>query len=151
MLLLIQQLLSVMLPMDIHQTAAQLTQLRHCHRARSHATDILAIGVDLTLEHQIAVLIGGNAQILAEGGRHMGKPRADESLVSTGADQITGGTLSQDGTHGVNNNGLTCTGFTGQSVEATGKSNLTALNDSNILNMQHFQHGTHLPSSKFLS
>ena len=151
MLLLVQQLLPVMLPVDIHQAAAQLTQLGHCHRARAHATDVLAIGVDLTLEQQIAVLIGGNAQILAEGGGHMGKPRADESLVSTGADQITGGALSQDGTHRVDNNGLTCTRLTGQGVKTTGKGNLTALNDGNILNMQHFQHGTHLPSSKFLS
>ena len=140
MLFFIQQLLSIMLAVNIDQMAPQYPQLRHRNRPPAYPTDIFPIRSDLTLQHQITILVRHDSQISAQLGSYMRKQCADKSLVRTGTDQVAGSPLPQNGTHGIDHNGLAGACFTCQRVKSRFKSDLRLFNDGNILNMKQFQH-----------
>ena len=100
MLFFIQKLLSVMLAMNVQQTVAQRAKLRHCHRPAIDTADILAVGMDFTLQKQL--LFRFNAQIVANPRLYIRKAGADKRFLSTGADQVPGSALAQHGAQRVN-------------------------------------------------
>ena len=57
------------------------------------------------------------------------------------ADQLTAGALAQHGAEGVNNDGFARARLAGQGVEARLEPDVRLLNNGDILNMEHFQHG----------
>ena len=147
MLLLVQKLLAVVLAVDIQQAAAQHFQLSHRHRPPVHPADVFSVAVDLPLQQQRAVLLRGDAQRLRYRVVHAGEHCTDEGLVHTCTDQLAAGALPQHGAKGVDDDGLTRARFAGQGVEARLEPDVRLLDDGDILNMEHFQHGVLLPRS----
>ena len=143
-LLLVQQLLAVMLAVDVQQAAAQRLQLSHRHGTAVYPAGALAVAADLALQQQRAVLLRRNAQLLRSG-VDPGEHGADKRLVRAGADQLAAGALAQHGAEGIDNDGFARARFAGQGVEARLKPDVRLLDDGDILNMEHFQHGVALP------
>ena len=137
-LLLVQQLLAVVLTVDVQQAAAQGTQLRHRDGAAAHPADVFTVGVDLPLQQQL--LIPCNAQVLPYLRRDAGEAGADVGLVGPGADQVTGGALTQHGAQRVNDDGFTGAGLAGEGVEARLKGDIRPVDDGDIFDMEQFQH-----------
>lgn len=138
MLLLIQQLLSVVLAVDVQQAAAQGTELGHRDGAAVDPADVFAVAVNLPLQQQLP--LPGNAQVLPQPGRNIREARADKGHIRPGTDQIPGRPLAQHGADGVDDNGLTGAGFARQGVEAGPERNVRALDDGDILNVEQLQH-----------
>ena len=57
-LLLIQELLPIVLPVDIEKLTSDLPQLSHGHRLSIHPTGVLPVGIDLPLEKKLSFLRG---------------------------------------------------------------------------------------------
>ena len=140
MLLLVQQLLPIVLPVDIQQPRTQSPQLPHRHRAAVDAADVLSVPVDLPLQQQRAVLLRCDPQGSGQLRLHSGKCRPHERLVRTGADQLAAGALSQHGTQRVDDDGLARARLAGEGVEAPFEHDVRRLDDGDILNMQQLQH-----------
>ena len=128
------QLLSIMLAVNIQQPIAKSAQLRNCKGSSIHTANILAVGVDLTLQQQF--LVRFDAKLLHQRRCNVGKAGADKGLARSGADQFAGGALTQHRAHCINHNGFTGTGLTGQHIEARLKTDVRALDDGDILNVQ---------------
>ena len=141
MLLLVQQLLAIVLPVDVQQAAAQRFQLAHRHGPSVHPAGALAVAADLPLQKQGAVLLRRDAQRLRDRGVRAGEHSTDEGLVRAGADQLTAGALAQHGAEGVDDDGFARARLTGQGVEARLEPDVRLLDDGDIFNMEHFQHG----------
>ena len=144
MLLLVQKLLAVVLPMDVQQAAAQRLQLAHRYRPSPHAADALTVTVDLPLQQQGAVLLRCHALLLRDGGVHTGEHRADKRLVRAGADEFAACPLAQHRAEGIDDNGFARAGLAGQRVEACLEPDVRLLDDGDIFNVEHFQHGATL-------
>ena len=134
MLFFIQKLLSVMLAMDIQQTVAQRAKLCHCHRPAVDTADILAVGMDFTLQKQL--LFRFNAQIVANPRLYIRKAGADKRFLSAGADQVAGSTLAQHGAQRVDHDRLTGACFTGKGIKTGFENNIRLLNDGNIFDVK---------------
>ena len=145
-LLLVQQLLPVVLPVDIQQSGTQCPQLSHCYRTAVDPAYVFAVGLDLPLQQQRPIRLQLDAQLLRQLRCHTGKSRADKRLFSPGADQLPAGPLPQYSAQTVDNNGLARAGLTGQGIEPRCEFDIRHLDNSDILNMQQLQH-TDLPSS----
>ena len=145
-LLLVQQLLPVVLPVDIQQSGTQCPQLSHCYRTAVDPAYVFAVGLDLPLQQQRPIRLRLDAQLLRQLRCHTGKSRADKRLFGPGTDQLPAGPLPQYSAQTVDNNGLARAGLTGQGVEPRCEFDIRRLDNSDILNMQQLQH-TDLPSS----
>ena len=86
-LLLIEELLSVMLTVDIQQAAAKLTELGNRHRAAIHPADILAVCRELTLQKKLLPRV--HTVCFQHIVTDAGKLRGDACLCRTGADEIS--------------------------------------------------------------
>ena len=142
MQILIQKLLAIVLAMDIQQFRADFPELGDRNGSAIDPADIFSIGENLPLYVQFSIFIRRNPALRKAGKvrTHAGKNRTDERFGSAGADQFPGCAPAQDCPHRVNDDGLSCAGFTGQCIEAGAKLNVCLFNDSNIFNMKQFQH-----------
>ena len=145
MLLLIQQRLTVVLPVDIQQPSAQCLQLAHRDRPPVDAADVLSVAVYLPLEQQRAIRFRCDTQLLCQGAVYAGKRCAHKRLVRAGADQLPAGALAQHGAECVDDDGLTRARLAGQRIEPPLERDVRLLNDGNILDVQQLQHAK--PSS----
>ena len=64
--------------------------------------------------------------------RDAGEAGADVGLVGPGADQVTGGALTQHGAQRVNDDGFTGAGLAGEGVEARLKGDIRPVDDGDI-------------------
>ena len=103
----VQKLLSIVLTMDVQKLSAQLPELGDRQRAPVQAAKVLPVRLDLPLEEQGALRVRpGSVFPKPSQVRQAGKLRADKSRPSSGADQIPGGPLADDGANGIHHDGL---------------------------------------------
>lgn len=143
MLLLVQQLLTIMLAVNIQQLAANPPQLGHRHGPAIDPAGIFPVGIDLPLQQQFPALRRESAFRQYRQVRHILKHGADKGLGCAGTDQIPAGALAQHRPHGIDYDGFPRAGFSGQGIETAVKGDVRLLNDSDILNMQQIEHGSH--------
>ena len=70
----------------------------------------------------------------------VGKHSGHQSRLSPGADEFTAGAFTQYRTDGINDDGLTRAGLTGQDVESVVKTDVGRLYDGDILDMKQRKH-----------
>ena len=110
-------------------------QAGYVHEGSVDPTDIFPIQVDFPGNHRLRVIFHA---IFRKPGkfRNFREHRPDAGSLGSGTNHIPIGSFPQDGGNGVDDNGFTGTGLTGENIEATVKGNIRTLNDRNILNVQ---------------
>ena len=142
MLLLIEQERTLVLAVDIEQVRPQCAQLRDRDGASIHAAGILAVGVDVTLKQQHAVLrLRPDLSEHGERGIYAVKLRADKRLGRSGSDQVTRGPRAEHRAERVNDDGFARACLTGEGVEARAEEDVRTLDHSDIFNVQQPKHG----------
>ena len=141
MVILVEEGSGIMLAVDVNQLDSQLAQNGHGHQAPVDPADVFSVQKNLPLNHGFRVIVH---PVFGKPGkfRHLGKHRPDGGLLGAGADHIPIGPLPQDGGDGIDDDGLTRAGFTGEHVEAPVKGDIRPLDHRDILNMQQTQHGS---------
>ena len=144
-LLLVQELLTIMLAVNVQKLTADLPQLGHRHRLSVDAAGVFAVGVDLPLEEQLPLLRDQGQLRQGREGRYSGKYRADKGLGSAGADQVPAGALTQHRAQSIDDDALPRAGLAGEGVKAGAEGDVCLLDDGDILNVQKMQHISFLP------
>ena len=142
MIFLIEQRRRIVLTMNIDQLDAQLMEDGHRHQRTVDPADILSVQVDLPLNDGLRVVLHPLLIKPVKVG-NIPKNRPNRSLLRPGTDHIPIGPLPQDGGDGVNDDGFTCTGLTGEYIEALIEGDVSTLDHRNILYMKQVQHPGH--------
>jgi hypothetical protein len=129
----------IVLAVNINQLPSQLPQNGNRHKASIDTADIPSIQKNLPLNDRF-FLIGNAIFLKPRKARHAGEHRLHCSLLRTCTDHIPVGALTDNGRNGINDDGFTCAGFTGQHIKSPIKGNIRPLDHRNIFNMQHTQH-----------
>ena len=106
-----------MLTVDIDQLNAEFAQNGNSDQRSVHPADIFTVQINLPLDDGFRVIFhtvfGKPAEL-----RHIGKHRPNRSLSCAGTDHIPVRPFAQNGGNSINDDGFTCTGFTGKDIKA---------------------------------
>ena len=140
---LVEEAGGIVLAVDVDELDAQLMQNGNRHQTAVDPADVLAVQMDFALDDGFGVVLDA---VFCKPGqfRHAREHRPDGGFGGAGTDHVAVGALTQDGRNGVDDDGLTRTGLTGEDVEAPVKGNVRTFDDRNIFNMQKTQHGSSL-------
>ena len=121
--------------MNVDELDAQLMKARHVHEGSVDPADILPVQVDFPGNHRLRVIFHA---VFGKPGkfRNFREYRPDAGSLGSGTNHVPIGSFPQDGGNGIDDNGFTGTGLTGENIEATVKGNIRTLNDRDILNVQ---------------
>ena len=145
-LLLVEQLRALVLAVDIQKARPQRAQLRDCDGPSVRAADVLAVGIDVALEQQHAVLrLDAERGEHRKRGVHAVKFRADEGLGRARADQVARGARAEHRAERVDDDGLARAGLTGERVEARAERDVRALDDGDVFDVEKLKHCGLLP------
>ena len=145
-IIFIKQRSRIMLSVDIDQLNTQFPQNRHGYQAAIDPADILAIQMDLAHDHSLRIIFH---PVFFKPGklRHITKYSPDGCHAGTGADHIPVGPFAKNGGNGIDNDGFTCTGLTGEDIESLIEGNIRTFDHGNIFYVQQTQHGSILLTS----
>ena len=143
---LIHELTAVVLPVDIHKQGTELPQLGGRNRHPADPADALPFPADTALQDQLFLTL--HAVFLQPvRGRRAVKHRGDKRLVCPAAHQFPADTAAENRADGVDDDGFTCAGLTGEDVQAGRERNIRPLDHRYIFYMQLLQH-VQTPSEK---
>lgn len=134
MLLLVEQLRALVLAVDIQKARPQRAQLRDRDGPSVRAADVLAVGIDVALEQQHAVLrLDAERGEHRKRGVHAVKFRADEALARARADQVARGCARRAPRRAESMTmDLPAPVSPGERVEARAERNVRALDDGDV-------------------
>ena len=140
--LLVQELLSVLLSVDVQQGRPDAPKLCYGDGPSAHPADVSALGGDLPLKEELPLLrgeavLGEDLQVL-----RFGENSADEGFRRPGTDDVPAGAVAQDSAQGVDDDALARAGLAGQGVKAPVKGDVRLLNDGDVLDVQKRKHGS---------
>jgi len=123
------------LTVNIDQLRAQFAKYGHSHQCAVDTADILSVRVNIPLDNGLRIILHS---ILCKPRvfLHIREHSTDGGLIGTGADHITVGTFTKHSRYGIDDDGFTGTGLTGEYIKTGIEGNVGALNDRNILNVQ---------------
>ena len=136
---LIHQLSAVILPVNVDQQTAELLQLRGCNRIPAHAAAAFPVEADTTLNDQLVLCLYIVFREPLLGIRQI-EHRGYKAFFRPVPNQFPADTLAQHRTDGINDDGFTSAGLTGQDIQSGLELNIRFFDDGNILNMQFVQH-----------
>ncbi len=139
---LIHELASVVLPVNVHKEASELTKLRRGDRRAAHAAAAFAVGADTALKDELIVRLN---LILSQPVLHVHthKHRGHQCLLRPAAHQLPVHAPAQHRADGVNDDGFASAGLTGQNVESRVKANIRTLDHGDIFYVQLTEHDFH--------
>ena len=138
----LQQDLIVVLSVNGDQCVSKLPQGRHSGSTLIDSGHAASIRQDLSGQGNAVLLVGNTQSIQNLPGlcRQICKQCRNHCPLTAGTHQIPGDPLSQHRIDSVNENGFSCTGFTGKHIQLSIKGNGCPGNHRQILNIQFLEH-----------
>ena len=134
-ILLIKEGGGIVLTVNVDELDTQLVQAGYVHEGSVDPADVLPVQVDFPGNHRLRVIFHAVFRKPRKF-RNFREHRPDAGPLGSGTNHVPIGSFPQDGGNGIDDNGFTGAGLTGENIEATVKGNIRTLNDRNILNVQ---------------
>ena len=135
MVVFVKQGSRIVLSVNIDQLHTQLPQNGNRNQGTVYPAYVFAVQVNLPLDYGFRVVL--HPVFLKPGKlRHLGEYTPDGSFGASCTNHIPVSPLSHNGRNGVNDNGFTRTGLTGEDIKPLVKGNVGALDHRDIFNMQ---------------
>ena len=115
---LIHKLTSVVLAVDIHQQCRKLLELRRCDGRAADTAAAFPVCCDAALDDKLIIGFYFVVRQPLLAAAHIERS-CDETLIRAAADKLAANTVAKNSADRINDDRLTCAGFTGQHIETS--------------------------------